>query len=291
MAKYRTMKPNNRRASPALALTPAARFLAPNPKSGPVRIPPGIPVKPAPAPAKPPGGPLFKPYRPKRLPFGKRLPPGIWRLPPSILQRLGPWGFKLLPWVGAAITAYEIYDWMNNPDVGPDRADLTPYGGILCCKDSNVFPLDSYAASTQSSDSCGGVSALCGTPGQVRNGVWPPRAWTAKSSGTARYVLLLGKANLAMTRQTHGEIWVFPRGPSNKGIIIPATKPFIPELPSITMPDWLVPPVPFAPMPIPLAPPLTWPDPDPNPEEPTRPPLPSPDPPIFLPPSNRPSVS
>ena len=54
----------------------------------------------------------------------------------------------------------------------------------------------------------------------------------------------------------------------------------------LILPDWLSPPLPFAPMPIPLAPPLTWPDPPPGPMD--RPTPVDPVPPIM--PAPRPGV-
>lgn len=288
MAKYRTEKSNNR---PGLYFAPAAPGAF---RPGKIRLP-GVKVRRPPAvgprlppPPKPPGGPLFKPPRVPRVPFGKRLPPGIGRLPPSVLKRLFPWVTKAIPFVSIAFTAWEIYDWMKNPDIGPHSANLVPYGGMLCCKDAGVFPLNGYQATTTSSDLC--PPPLCGLGGQVKQGDWPPRVISYKTAGTARYHLYLGKTS-APSRQIHGEEWHFPNSVAKKGINIPAAKPFVPEIPFIHWPDWLYPPVPFAPQPIPLAPPLNWPDPQPSPDEPPPPPAPLPPPPVVLPaPGGPPSV-
>lgn len=288
---------SNRSALPQIQpVKPAPR---PSP-AAPGRRPPGRPTPlrprrppnwftPAKPPPKPPGGPLFKPPKIPRVPFGKRLPSVIRHLPPSVLKRLFPFLIRGLPFVGMALTAWEIYDWMQNPNIKPDATNLTPYGGNLCCKDPNIFPLDSYAQATQTSDNCGGASTLCGLAGQPRTGGgdWPPRLLEYSSTGTARRILYIGKANLGATRQTHGEIWVFPRGTVLK---VPAAVPFIPQFPGVQLPDWLAPPVPFAPQPIPWSPPLTWPDPLPSPE---APPVPAPvpySPPVVASPPGVPVV-
>ena len=210
MAKYRTLSPNVR-PGPAYSSSGPGSYPRGKPGRPQIRVP-RRPIGPweaprLPPPPKPPGGPLFKPPKAPRVPFGKRLPPGIGRLPPSVLKRLFPWVMKGIPFVSIAFTAWEIYDWMQNPDIGPDRANLVPYGGMLCCKDGGVFPLNGYQATTTSSDLC--PKPLCGLGGQVKQGDWPPRVISYKTAGSARYHLYLGKTT-APSRQTHGEEWHFP---------------------------------------------------------------------------------
>lgn len=197
-----------------------------------------------------------------------------------------PIGIKAIPVISAAVTAWEIYDWMTNPAYREGQIDLSAYGGVRCCSIPGL-ERNAYYGQTSTRDNCSDVT-LCGLAGQLTNGSFPPRMLSFHTSGSARYRLYIGEFNTPHTRQTHAEGWKFPRRGAPVNFDIPAAVPFVPDVPFIPLPDWIAPPVPFAPQPIPVAPPLNWPEPAPSPMD--RPaPLPV-SPPVLMPTPGIPSV-
>lgn len=285
MAKYRTLRPNIQPGPSAPSPAPAAPSYPRRPPGRPTpwrpRRPP-FPALPKP-PTKPPGGPLFTPWKRPKIPFGKRLPPGIGRLPPSVLKRLFPYVVKGLPWFSAAITAWEIYDWYRQSAKPIDETMLLDNGFTLCCSQTNGQPIDKHNKSTSNIGCTGSVK--CGLGGQIPSGSWP---LNSPIPANIKF-LAVGNGTLGGARMSYQKIYTRPAG----GVVInpiPARPmPFIPWIDPrpLPMPDWLAPPVPFAPQPLPLAPPLTLPDPMPSPEAPPVPP-PAPRPPIM--PAPRPGV-
>lgn len=158
-----------------------ALFVAPLPIPAGRPLPKTIPIKPPVKPPAPKVNPLAPPFGspkwPKPKPFGRR-PPGSLPyplkkpLPYGVLRPLRPFT-RLLPVIGWAITAYEIYDFWQSyqAQLGPGGIDFSGLGEELC--QTGDGPFEAYREQTFAVSSLATwnpPSPLCGTSAQVPTG-------------------------------------------------------------------------------------------------------------------------
>ena len=219
-----------------------------------------------------PAGPMFpRPYLPRR-PFGLRppiaLPPGFPGGYGRYLRLLRP-AFRFIPWLGWALTAYELWQYFQQQ--GDDLADG---GWHQCCNVPSGSTIDAYKHLTSISvgsapyPNCQYVG-LCGTSGQVPSGAWPSAIPEFVHPGTGSayraQALYLGFYNPAGTRMTYVEGYkrfVHITGTPDVPVEWPEIDPTDRPMPvPITLPDILPPWVdplrpPGRPQPEPWAPPV-----------------------------------
>lgn len=141
------------------------------------------------------------------VPFGRR-PPLPFSVPRGPVFPLVGLGGRLIPLVGWALLAYDLYQlwqWFQQRSSMP----LSDSGWIQCCDSGSSAQINSYAIGSLSVNltnpfAC--TATLCGTAGQLYSG--DPAdgipGFTKTGSGSyQKQYLYLGVRNGANTRQTH----------------------------------------------------------------------------------------